>query len=118
MCCRALLAATPVTGVSADDPSDHVELPPTPSAARAARAFLAEHAAGLDGDAAETALLCASELVTNGGRVLVLSAHGHDLEDATARAYEACARVTFEGAYFRTDIAQRPAPVLTTEVVN
>ncbi|MDO7844821.1 phosphoribosylamine--glycine ligase [Hymenobacter sp. M29] len=60
----------------------------------------------------------AGQLVTNGGRVLVLSAHGHDLEEATARAYEACARVTFEGAYFRPDIAQRPAPVLTAAVVN
>ena len=60
----------------------------------------------------------AGQLVTNGGRVLVLTAHGSDLEEATVRAYEACARVTFEGAYFRTDIAQRPAPVLTASVVN
>ena len=58
------------------------------------------------------------QLVTNGGRVFVLTAHGHDLEEATARAYEACARVTFQDAYFRTDIAQRPAPVLSTSVVN
>ena len=60
----------------------------------------------------------AGQLVTNGGRVLVLTAHGPDLEAATALAYEACASVTFEGAYFRTDIAQRPAPVLTAGVVN
>ena len=58
------------------------------------------------------------QLLTNGGRVLVLTAHGHDLEEATARAYEACARVTFQDAYFRPDIARRPAPVLTTSVVN
>ncbi len=58
------------------------------------------------------------QIVTNGGRVLVLSAHGQDLEEATARAYEACARVTFQDAYFRPDIAQRPAPVLTASVVN
>ena len=57
-------------------------------------------------------------LVTNGGRVLVLAAHGNDLAAATARAYEACALVTFQDAYFRTDIAQRPAPVLTASVVN
>jgi phosphoribosylamine--glycine ligase len=57
-------------------------------------------------------------LVTNGGRVLVLTAHGPDLETATARAYEACAKVTFQDAYFRTDIAQRPAPVLTASAVN
>ena len=54
----------------------------------------------------------------DGGRVLVLTAHGQDLEEATARAYEACARVTFQDAYFRPDIAQRPAPVLTAAVVN
>ena len=58
------------------------------------------------------------QIVTNGGRVLVLTAHGHDLEEATARAYEACARVTFQDAYFRPDIAQRPAPVLTAAAVN
>ena len=57
-------------------------------------------------------------LVTNGGRVLVLTAHGPDLESATARAYAACAHVTFQDAYFRTDIAQRPAPVLTASAVN
>ena len=60
----------------------------------------------------------AGQLVTNGGRVLVLTAHGPDLEAATALAYEACASVTFQDAYFRTDIAQRPAPVLTASVVN
>ena len=58
------------------------------------------------------------QIVTNGGRVLVLTAHGHDLEEATARAYEACAQVTFQDAYFRPDIAQRPAPVLTASAVN
>ena len=60
----------------------------------------------------------AGQLVTNGGRVLVLTAHGPDLESATVRAYEACAKVTFQDAYCRTDIAQRPAPVLTTSIVN
>ncbi|WP_156175994.1 phosphoribosylamine--glycine ligase [Hymenobacter terrenus] len=58
------------------------------------------------------------QLVTNGGRVLVLTAQGPDLQTATARAYEACAQVTFQDAYFRPDIAQRPAPVLTARVVN
>ena len=60
----------------------------------------------------------AGQIVTNGGRVLVLTAHGHDLEEATARAYEACARVAFQDVYFRPDIAQRPAPVLTAAAVN
>ena len=58
------------------------------------------------------------QLLTTGGRVLVLTAQGADLAAATASAYEACARVTFQDAYFRTDIAQRPAPVLTAGAVN
>jgi len=58
------------------------------------------------------------QLLTTGGRVLVLTAQGADLATATASAYEACARVTFQDAYFRTDIAQRPAPVLTAGAVN
>ncbi len=57
-------------------------------------------------------------LVTSGGRVLVLAAHGATLEEATARAYEAAAGVDFQGKYVRPDIAQRPAPVLTQRVVN
>ncbi|WP_035557700.1 phosphoribosylamine--glycine ligase [Hymenobacter sp. IS2118] len=60
----------------------------------------------------------AGQLVTNGGRVLVLTAHGQDLSEATARAYEACRVVSFQDMYVRTDIAQRPAPVLTQAVVN
>ncbi|MBF9238603.1 phosphoribosylamine--glycine ligase [Hymenobacter sp. BT683] len=60
----------------------------------------------------------AGQIVTNGGRVLVLTAHGNDLEAATARAYEACGKVTFQDAYFRPDIAQRPAPVLAASAVN
>ncbi len=60
----------------------------------------------------------AGQLLTSGGRVLVLSAHGPDLETATARAYAACAQVTFQDCYFRPDIAQRPAPVLSPRAVN
>ena len=60
----------------------------------------------------------AGELVTNGGRVLVLTAHGTDLADATARAYEACRLVSFQDVYVRSDIAQRPEPVLTAATVN
>jgi phosphoribosylamine--glycine ligase len=50
----------------------------------------------------------AGQVLTNGGRVLVLTAHGRDLEEAVARAYEGCAQVSFQDAYFRPDIAQRP----------
>jgi len=66
MCCGRLLADTHITGVSAGDPTEHLELSPTPTAARDARAFLSRHADGLSEEAADAAALCASELVTNG----------------------------------------------------
>ncbi|WP_375417199.1 phosphoribosylamine--glycine ligase [uncultured Hymenobacter sp.] len=58
------------------------------------------------------------QLLTSGGRVLVLAAPGADLPAATARAYAACAQVSFQDSYFRTDIAQRPAPVFAASAVN
>jgi phosphoribosylamine--glycine ligase len=45
-------------------------------------------------------------LVTNGGRILNVTATGPTLEDARARAYEGCERVSFAGARFRRDIAE------------
>jgi phosphoribosylamine--glycine ligase len=47
-------------------------------------------------------------VVTAGGRVLTVSALGSTLEGARERAYEACARIAFEGMRYRLDIA---APV-------
>ena len=44
-------------------------------------------------------------LVTDGGRVLCVSAMGDTLEEARAAAYENVARVTFENAFNRSDIA-------------
>ena len=44
-------------------------------------------------------------LVTNGGRILNVTASGASLEDARARAYEACEAISFEGARYRRDIA-------------
>jgi len=46
-------------------------------------------------------------LRTDGGRVLAVSALGEDFSTARARAYEAIARIHFEGARWRTDIALR-----------
>jgi two-component sensor histidine kinase len=66
MCCEQLLARASIPGVSAGDPSVHVELEPTPTAARLARKFLDQHAEGVDAAARESASVCASELVTNG----------------------------------------------------
>jgi len=44
---------------------------------------------------------------TSGGRVLGVSARAPELEIAVRRAYEACAKITFDGAHYRKDIAAR-----------
>jgi phosphoribosylamine---glycine ligase len=44
-------------------------------------------------------------LVTNGGRILSITALGRTIADAREHAYAAVDRVTFEGARFRRDIA-------------
>lgn len=49
----------------------------------------------------------ANDLVTNGGRVLGVTALAEDLRAAQKRAYEAVAKIHFDGAHFRTDIAQK-----------
>lgn len=46
------------------------------------------------------------ELVTNGGRVLGVSAVGENLEEALEIAYKAVARINFEGMYYRRDIGK------------
>jgi phosphoribosylamine---glycine ligase len=46
-------------------------------------------------------------VVTDGGRVLGVTAVGDDLAAAKARAYEAVKLITFAGAHFRTDIADK-----------
>jgi phosphoribosylamine---glycine ligase len=45
-------------------------------------------------------------LVTNGGRILNVTATGASLEDARACVYEACELISFEGARYRRDIAE------------
>jgi phosphoribosylamine--glycine ligase len=44
---------------------------------------------------------------TSGGRVLGVTARARDLETAVERAYEACAKISFEGVHYRRDIAAR-----------
>src|ERR1700684_262921 len=44
---------------------------------------------------------------TAGGRVLGVTARAADLDTAVARAYEACAQISFDGAHYRKDIAGR-----------
>ena len=46
-------------------------------------------------------------LVTNGGRVLGVTAVAADLEDAIARAYAAIGEITFEGMHYRRDIGRK-----------
>ena len=46
-------------------------------------------------------------LLTAGGRVLNVTAFGTDYKDAIEKAYAAVGRITFEGAFFRHDIAHR-----------
>ena len=47
------------------------------------------------------------DIVTNGGRVLGVTALGDTIAEAQARAYEAAALISFDGAYYRRDIADK-----------
>ena len=47
------------------------------------------------------------QIITNGGRVLGVTALGKDLKAAQAAAYAAVEKIQFEGAHFRRDIAAK-----------
>jgi phosphoribosylamine---glycine ligase len=47
------------------------------------------------------------QLVTAGGRVLSIAAHGATLQEAVSRAYDAASHISFEGIHYRRDIAHR-----------
>ena len=49
----------------------------------------------------------AGQIVTDGGRVLGVTALSDDIEDAVGRVYDAVKRVRFDGAHYRRDIAAR-----------
>jgi phosphoribosylamine---glycine ligase len=51
--------------------------------------------------------LDSGRVVTDGGRVLGVTALGDTLADAKKRAYEAVQKITFKGAHYRTDIADK-----------
>ncbi len=51
--------------------------------------------------------LADGRLVTNGGRVLGVTALGDTIRAAKKRAYEAVSRIHFEGAHYRKDIADK-----------
>jgi phosphoribosylamine--glycine ligase len=44
------------------------------------------------------------EYLTSGGRVLGITALGHDMADARQKAYDNAAHITFDGAQYRKDI--------------
>lgn len=50
------------------------------------------------------------KLVTNGGRVLGVTAIGQTLDEALEKAYVAVKKIHFEGMQYRTDIGRRPTP--------
>jgi phosphoribosylamine--glycine ligase len=47
------------------------------------------------------------QLVTNGGRVLGVTARAADLHQAITRAYQAVAAIAWEGVHYRTDIGRK-----------
>ncbi len=53
---------------------------------------------------AGTKLSTDNSVVTNGGRVLSITAFGETISDARKKAYEQISSIKFEGAYFRSDI--------------
>ena len=57
---------------------------------------------------ADPALGREGRIVTDGGRVLNVTALGATLEEAQARAYEAARAIRFSGAWYRRDIASPP----------
>jgi phosphoribosylamine--glycine ligase len=48
-----------------------------------------------------------NEIVTDGGRVLAVTALGNTIADAQKRAYQAMDKIHFEGMHFRKDIGWR-----------
>jgi phosphoribosylamine--glycine ligase len=50
-------------------------------------------------------------VLTNGGRILNVTAIGESLEDARAAAYVACERISFPGMRYRTDIGAKAVNV-------
>jgi phosphoribosylamine--glycine ligase len=56
---------------------------------------------------AGTKLETGGMIVTDGGRVLSVTALGDTLADAKAKAYEAVAKISFPGAFYRKDIADK-----------
>ena len=52
------------------------------------------------------------EFLTNGGRVIGVTAKGETLQEALDTAYKGVSTINFEGAHFRKDIGQRALKAL------
>lgn len=55
------------------------------------------------------------QLVTAGGRVLSVAAHGETLQEAVQKVYEAAKYIHFEGMHYRKDIAKRGLQAIAAE---
>ncbi len=47
-----------------------------------------------------------AKIVTNGGRVLAISAYGYSINDATRKSFDAAESIEYSGKYFREDIGK------------
>lgn len=47
------------------------------------------------------------QYLSNGGRVLSVTALGQDLKDAIDKVYKNVSKLSFDGAYYRTDIGKK-----------
>ena len=56
---------------------------------------------------AGTKLDASGNVVTDGGRVLMVTSGGKDINEAVANTYRNVEKITFDKAYFRHDIAHR-----------
>jgi phosphoribosylamine--glycine ligase/phosphoribosylformylglycinamidine cyclo-ligase len=51
-----------------------------------------------------------NDLVTSGGRVMAVTCSAPTLEQALTQVYTAVDKISFEGKFYRRDIAHRQAP--------
>ena len=56
------------------------------------------------------------KIVTNGGRVLGVTAKSETLEDAISKAYEAVNKVCFDNIFYRMDIGKKGLAIVKNEI--
>lgn len=90
-------SAVCVIAASAGYPGDYRKGVPIEGLDRVRDAIVFHAGTARDGD----------RIVTNGGRVLGVTALGATIAEARAKAYEQLAHIRFDGMHYRTDIARR-----------